>query len=755
LIGGALTLAILGVSTAYWLASRHKEQPLVLPESVPTDVHQQLSGYTATHSDGDRRVFTVHAARTLSFKQGGSMVLEDVMVELFGRTGTRHDIMRTGRCDYNSQNHDLSIPGPVHIELNADARETPAAGLKGKQTIYLETSKVFYQHEGSRMTSDEAVRFRIGPASGTSQGMVYGTKDGSLELEKDVVMELHPAAGKASGPPTTLTASRLRYDKLNRQIALSGPVCVTQGDRKVTASSGKVFLNEENRTTRADLEGGVTSAESSIARLVELSGDRAQGDFDPVSATLRHLSVQGNVLGQSRDKGSSSRLAAGKLELSLTGSPAQLQSGEAMESVQLTVESSSTLRPGPSEANRVAREKRVLTAADLKFSFRPGGKSLQDAETVGPGQLVIEATDPKVGRRIITAGRLGMAFDARGDLQSLRGLQPTHIVFEPPRNAPSGTAAQESTADDLWASFDAATHTLADVRQTGNYTYHDGDRNASAQESVYRAATQSVTLTGRPQVWDAESRTRCERLELDLTSGAALGSGKVSATHLETGDAAPDGQLPDPTSVLADHMLAQRRSQVVHYEGNVRAWRGADVVESSSLDVNRKAKRVSAGAQVLTSHLQPASYAPGTAASPQPETRPLTVRADFLDYFDEGSKASYRGHVKLQAEATTMEADKMDVYFSQIGTSQESEVDRAMADGHVVVVQPQRRATAEHGDYFAGPGKIVLTGGPPSLEDVQKGFTTGQRLTLFVHDDRLLVDGGRRSPTLSQHHVAP
>ena len=50
------------------------------------------------------------------------------------------------------------------------------------------------------------------------------------------------------------------------------------------------------------------------------------------------------------------------------------------------------------------------------------------------------------------------------------------------------------------------THALKEVKQSGNYTFRDGDRNASAQESVYVAAAQGVTLTGRPQVWDAESQ---------------------------------------------------------------------------------------------------------------------------------------------------------------------------------------------------------------------------------------------------------
>jgi lipopolysaccharide export system protein LptA len=757
-VGGALTVTVLVVSVAYWVATTHKEKPVVLPQSVPIDVHQQVSGYTFTHSDGDRRVFTVHAARTVSFKQGGTTVLEEVLVELFGQTGKRRDIMRTQRCDYNSQNGDLFTSGPVHIELNAEADRAPAAGLKGTQTVYLETSKVSYQHEGSLVMSDQEVRFRIGPASGTSQGMVYATRDGSLELEKDVVMELQSPNGHASDPPMGLTASHLRYEKLSRQITLWGPIRVTRGERNVSAGSGKVFLNEANRVTRVDLEGSVKASESSAARLVELSADRAQGDFDPESTALRHLSARGNVAGQSREKGSASRLLAEKVELNLAGIPAKLQSGDASENVQLVVDSSPTLGQGVAEANRARTEKRALTAAELKFSFRPDGKSLKDAQTVGPGRLVVDSPDPKVGQRIITSGQFLMAFNARSNLETLRGRKPTHIVFQPPTSAPSGSVAQESTADQLVATFDEMTHALKEVKQSGNYTFRDGDRNASAQESVYVAAAQGVTLIGRPQVWDAESRARCERLYFDLPSDTAEGTGKVQATHLETGDQMPDGQAPDPTNVLADRMVAQRRGQLVHYEGRVRAWRGADVVESSSLDVNRMAKRLSSGSQVLTSHLQPASYAAGAAPSsetPRRETRPLTVRADFLEYFDEGSKASYRGHVKLQTEATAMEADRMDVYFSQLGTSQESEVERAMAEGHVVVVQPGRRATGEHGEYFAGPGKIVLTGGPPSISDVEKGLTTGQRLTVFVHDDRLLVDGGDRSPTLSQHRVAP
>ena len=756
--GGALTLTALAVSGAYWVASRHKEKPVVLPQNVPIDIHQQLSGYTITHSDGDRRVYTVHAARTVSFKQGANTVLDDVLVEIFGRTGKRRDIMRTQQCEYNAQNGDLFSSGPVHIELNPEAEAEPVGGTKGGRTVYLETSKVTYHHEKSLVTSDQQVRFRIGPASGTALGMVYATKEGSLELEKDVTMELPPHNGHASGPPLVLTASRLRYEKPGRGVELGGPIQVTQGERHVSADNGKVLLDEANRVTQVDMDGSVKAKETSAERQVEISADRAQGDFGPASRALRHLLAQGNVVGQSRDRGSTSRLLAERVDLNLAGTPAKLQSGDASENVQLVVESSPTAAQGVAEANRTTTEKRALTTSELKFGFRPDGKSLKDAQTVGPGKLVIDSADAKVGQRIITSGQFLMGFNAQSNLETLRGLKPTHIVFQPSRNAPPGTVAQESTADQLLATFDDATHALKEVAQSGDYTFRDGDRNASAQESVYVAATQGVTLTGHPELWDAESRARCERLSLDLRSDTAEGTGKVQSTHLGPGEQNSDRQAPEATNVLANRMVAQRRGQLVHYEGKVRAWRGADVVESTSLDVYRVAKRMSSGSQVLTSHLQPASYAAGpepSAGTHRHETRPLTVSADFLDAFDEGSKASYRGHVKLQTETTTMEGDKMDVYFSRLGTNQDAEVDRATADGHVVVMQPGRRATGEHGQYFASTGKIILTGGPPTIHDDQKGSTTGQRLTVFVHDDRLLVEGGDGTPSLSQHRVAP
>jgi lipopolysaccharide transport protein LptA len=144
-----------------------------------------------------------------------------------------------------------------------------------------------------------------------------------------------------------------------------------------------------------------------------------------------------------------------------------------------------------------------------------------------------------------------------------------------------------------------------------------------------------------------------------------------------------------------------------------------------------------------------------TNAHTSTAAHPVTIRADFLEYLDEGRRARYHGNVHLVTESTTVTSDRLDVYLTQGNTVEGSQVDHAVADGHVKVTQPDRLGTGEHADYIAAPGKIILTGGPPILVDDEKGSTTGQRLTFFTHDDRLFVDGGDQKPSLSTHRVAP
>jgi hypothetical protein len=55
---------------------------------------------------------------------------------------------------------------------------------------------------------------------------------------------------------------------------------------------------------------------------------------------------------------------------------------------------------------------------------------------------------------------------------------------------------------------------------------------------------------------------------------------------------------------------------------------------------------------------------------------------------------------------------------------------------------------------MASEGKFVLTGGPPSIFDAERGKITGGSLTFFSLNDRVLVESSNSSPTVTQTRVA-
>ena len=81
-------------------------------------------------------------------------------------------------------------------------------------------------------------------------------------------------------------------------------------------------------------------------------------------------------------------------------------------------------------------------------------------------------------------------------------------------------------------------------------------------------------------------------------------------------------------------------------------------------------------------------------------------------------------------------------------------VNRVVAEGHVLILQPNRRAEGEKLVYTAAEDKFVLTGGPPSIFDAEQGRVTGVSLTFFRADDRVLVEGEASTPVVTQTRVA-
>ncbi len=137
------------------------------------------------------------------------------------------------------------------------------------------------------------------------------------------------------------------------------------------------------------------------------------------------------------------------------------------------------------------------------------------------------------------------------------------------------------------------------------------------------------------------------------------------------------------------------------------------------------------------------SVVPGTGLSgalqktDTAEREPIVVTSNRMEAEKLGDKVTFTGNVVLKKEGMTLTSDTMVVYYDS-GSKNIREID---ARGNVVVRKEGRVALSNQASYFSNEEKIVLTGDARIIEnDSQLG---GEKITLFMRDDRSIVEGGK------------
>jgi len=354
-------------------------------------------------------------------------------------------------------------------------------------------------------------------------------------------------------------------------------------------------------------------------------------------------------------------------------------------------------------------------------------------------------------RKRITADRFVAHFDEQSRLERFEAYPRARLEVEPgPSTASSGAVAKRSESDRLTGFFNPSDGTLVRLEQVGHFRYFEGERRARAERADYSALRQEFVLQGEPVLWDSNSRITARKITLDERTEKVEARGEVRGTHFYNDPSKLSSNRDPydsiPTNVIADSAVLWGRRQKVRYEGGVRAWRGQDVITAAVLEVFRRERRVAAEGKVSTSYVQRLS---GTGSGGRP--LPVTISSDSLKYRGEAGQATYLGNVALRTAQTSIQAARMDVWFSRKGEGEVAQVEQATGEGQVVMIQPGRRAEAERMRYLPETGEIILEGGPPVAYDQQRGSTTGQRLTFSLTGDSIGVHGGENSPTITRH----
>ena len=772
-----------------------------LPAKMGLDIQQTAEGFSISKSIEGRTQFTLSASKAVQFKDGGRADLHNVKIVIYGKDAGRFDQVTADDFEYDPVSGNVTAKGRVLIDLEANPEgmrhsdQTPPA--QRRSPIHLETDGlVFNRHTGDASSAGKVV-FQTPQASGSAVGIEYVAKTGTMNLLSAVAMTVNRPQ------PVHLNADHGVITKQPHQVVLT-TVHMTREQQEARSDHATFFLREDDTVDHILAEGDVETVlhgrSSSNSETHERS-DRAELFLTGARNLLTTAILTGNV--QLASLGTQpADAAAGRATLHFAGRQ-MLKTVHAEDGVRLTQKNRESGLVAVPSASKGGAQDVEMTAPVMDFMVKDG-RLLERAETSGPPRIVV--TQPGANQKtVVTAAKFTAKFTENNRLATLHG-EPDAKIFSSLIQA-SKIQASKIDASKIDASKAGSSKTgspaqtdrvstsrmldvvffpeggVRSIMQTGGFVYVDGTQKAWAQRGEYTTADQLAVLTGSPRVVDGGMTTTAQTIRMNRATGDAIAEDNVKSTYSDL-KAQPEGGMlasSDPIHVTSRSMTANRSTAIAVYTGDARLWQDANVVEAPTLQFDRDHRTIFAqglgqGEVSVGTGLRPvrAGQSPAPTQAPlQPVSTvlvqvdkngtvtPLRITSARLNYADVERRIFLDGGVTTKASDATMTGQRMTVFLlprsqSKAGANpaMPGQVDRIIAEDQVVITQPTRHATGERLVYTSADDKFVLTGGPPSIFDAERGKTTGDSLTFYKHDDRVLVEGRETSPAVTRTQVA-
>jgi lipopolysaccharide export system protein LptA len=761
---GLLAAAVAGVYVRnVWLARQAEKKA---PPAVPPTVEQRSNEFSYSKVEGQRTIYTVRASHTTEFKEGSRNLLEDVAIVVYGKKGERNDTLRTKACDFISNTGKISCAGEVQINLQA-AR----APQQSANAIQVATSAVMFDRDSGEARTDKPVTFHWPAGEGRAVGVSYDSSSGTLRLHQSVELDLSPSS--ASLPEKTdasnekivhVSGNSMSFQREARVVLVDGDVHAQQSKHELTAQKMSLELDATFQARRFAASGHPELHDLGPQGPLTLSADEIVSSLRP-DGSVESIVATGNVHGTRNTPVGGEGIDAGRVQLDLASSENVPRLLTASNSVTLT-STSASFNGGTRHVESDALE--------IHFSSdsRPGQDVLESVNTLAPARvdwqnvvLVNGKPIPQLTRMV--GNRMNLSFDGQNQLQQLVSTGGVEVTRK------LGDAPDETTASrELTAKFDKAGEWTT-IDQTGDVHFHDAQRAGQGDRAHVDRATNTVALDGSVIFADATTRTTAQSASFAQGTNTLRADGHVLTTDLHPNGASISNLAQEPARISAEHLVADTARGHAVYSGKGRLWQGQSVIEGDTVELDSPTHVMLVKGHVRGVFPQAAwspkpGEAPGQASSqtarppmkgpPGPAAHPPTqlghVRGGLLTYWETESRGRIEQDAKVDSEQGSIQADRIDLYFSDSGAaSGTKQLSRSVASGDVTVHQEDRRGTSDRAEYTASEGKFVLSEGKPTLYSSTGDTTTGRQLTFYFADDRIVVDSADGSKTVTLHQV--
>ncbi len=719
--GAALVLV---TAVGFYLRGLLKRGPDIpkVNNNIPKDVLQSGIGYSYSKTEGGKTIFTIHAASVQQFKEGGRAALHDVSIIVYGRNQDRSDQIYGADFAYDPVAKVVTAEGEVRIDLEANSAPVVPSGepvaTETRNLIHVKTSGLTFNENTGIAQTKAAIEFRVPEGSGSAVGATYDSHGGVLTLRSAVKIT---STGQRKA---TITGQSAIITKNPSKVVLQS-ARVEEPGRTISADRVTAFLRDDNNIDRIAASGNL-HATSTGPKAFEVSapeGELQMADANQARSGLLSGGVTFASKGDSPAEGK-----AGKVLLTF-GAANHVTKARAQDSVQL--------KQGP------AGKSQELRAGALDVFVKDGRRLEKAVTSDGPAEIVREQAP---GKTTISAGRFETTFNDQNRPVSLYGTPNAKIVDSAP-----GKRDRILTSRELTAKFNEKGE-IVSADQSGDFHYQEDTQTASAERAKYAAAEETISLSGSPRVVDASQGVTltADTIQLNRKTRNAFAQDNVKTTYAKL-NAQPSGAMlasADPIHVTGSTVTFNSGTGVGKYT-KARLWQGPDIVEAPTISFDRTRRSLQAqggqGGHVASVFVQ---------KDKNGKLTPVNVTSDRLSYVDSERRAVFSGNVIVRTQDTTMTSDAIQVILlpkkGQAESQSASQLERIEAQGDIKIEQSARKATGSKLVYTAADQKMVLTGTlehPPSIFDAERGQISGNSLTFFTHDGRVLVGGGETSQT--------
>ncbi len=740
---------------------------------LPTSVSGLRDHFQYAHTEAGRTTWEI-SAHKVTQEQGSNQVhLDQVELKIYNKTGSEYNRVQCANAEFDQSGSRMYSEDEVEITLHI-----PVEGQPTRPLVKIKSSGVRFDVKTGKAETDRAAAFTFENGTGKAQGASYDPTTRELHLYHDAEIN-HQAPGPRA-LPMKIEAGGLTYKEAESLVWLTDGARLTRQNTVVNAKAGIVKLDDGviRQVDAVEVQG----VDEYPKRKLQYAADELRVTYNEYGEVER-VAGRKNARLVSLSEGSETTMTSYTVDLDFETVNSESVLKKAVGNGNAMIESKPVMA-----ADAKLPETRIVHSQAIEVRMRPGGREIEQVQTLAPGRLDLIPNQPLQRRRRLDADQMTMTYGPGNQLQSFRA---TGVQTETQPNTEEAKKRQpvsHTRSKNMSAEFDPATGQMKRMEQWNDFSYEAGDRRARANRAVMEADENVMTLDTAARVWDATGGTSADVIRIDQKTGDFAADGHVASSRQPDKKNSPSGMLAgdQPVESMAEHMTAANHNHLLHYEGRVVMWQGGDRLTADRTDIDRDKRTLSAAGNVVTQFLekkQSAGEAAGAGnnevekgqsrtgwsadkSQPKPQSSPassfVVVKAASMVYTDQDRLAHYTGAVVLNRPGLQVKADDLRAILAESkkdakkdsNDEGDSRIEKAYADGHVEIVQAApdrtRTGTSDHAEYYTDNERIILRGGQPQMVDSKKGYARGAELTYFVNDDRLLVSGSAQQRATSR-----